>query len=88
MRQAAYKHQVTKYYNKRVKHKSFLLSDLVLRRVTLSTKELDARKLDLTWVSPYRVVKVSKSRTYWLEYMSVNALPHPWNVEHLKKYYQ
>ena len=27
--QAAYKHQVTKYYNWRVKHKSFLLRDLV-----------------------------------------------------------
>ena len=45
VRQAAYKHQVAKYYNQRVKHKSFLPSDLVLRKVTLSTKEPNTGKL-------------------------------------------
>ena len=38
VRQAAYKHQLIKYYNKRVKHRSFLPGDLVLRKVTLTTK--------------------------------------------------
>ena len=46
--QAAYKHQFTKYYNQRVKHKSFLPSDLVLRKVTLYTKDLNVRKLSTT----------------------------------------
>ena len=32
VRQAAYKHQVAKYYNKKVKHRSFLSGDLVLRK--------------------------------------------------------
>ncbi|GFS39342.1 hypothetical protein Acr_00g0062390 [Actinidia rufa] len=44
MHQAAYKHQISKYYNQKVKHKSFLLGDLVLRKVTLSTKEPNAKK--------------------------------------------
>ncbi|GFS43662.1 hypothetical protein Acr_00g0086270 [Actinidia rufa] len=70
VRQAAYKHQVAKYYNERVKHMSFLPSDLVLRKVTLPTKELNAGKLDPTWEGPYKVVKVSKPETCWLEDMS------------------
>ena len=88
VRQAAYKHQVTKYYNQRVKHRLFLPGDLDLRKVTLSTKKLNAGKLGLTWEDPYKVVKVSRSGSYWLEDMSKKALPHPWNAEHLKNYYQ
>ena len=38
VRQTVYKYQVAKYYNKRVKHRSFLPGDLVLRKVTLTTK--------------------------------------------------
>ena len=48
VRQITYKHQVDKYYNRRVKHRSFLPSDLVLRKVTPSTKELNAKKLGPT----------------------------------------
>ncbi|GFS42022.1 hypothetical protein Acr_00g0077760 [Actinidia rufa] len=88
LRQAAYKCQVAKYYNRRVKHRSFLLGDLVLQKVTLSTKEPSAEKLDPTWEGPYKVVKVSRPGTYWLEDLSKKALLHPWNAEHLKKYYQ
>ena len=88
MRQATYKHQVTKYYNKRFKLMSFWLGDLVLRNGTLSIKELNAGKLDPTWEGPYRVVRVTKPETYWLKNMKGRALPHPWNAEHLKKYYQ
>ncbi|GFS42959.1 hypothetical protein Acr_00g0082800 [Actinidia rufa] len=58
--QATYKHQVAKYYNKRVKHMLFLPGDLVLREVTLSMKELNVGKLGLTWEGLYRIVKVSK----------------------------
>ena len=88
IRQAAYKHQVAKYFNQRVKHRSFLPGDLVLRKVTLSTKEPNAGKLGPTWEGPYKVVKVTRPGTYWLEDMNGKALPHPWNAEHLKKYFQ
>ncbi|GFY90891.1 hypothetical protein Acr_07g0010870 [Actinidia rufa] len=86
--QTAYKHQVAKYYNKKVRHRSFLSGDLVLREVTLSIKELNAKKLGPTWDGPYKIEKVSRPGTYWLEDMSGMTLPHPWNAEHLKKYYQ
>ena len=83
IRQAAYKHWATKYYNQRVKHRSFLPGDLVLRKVTLSTKELNARKLGLglglgpIWEGPYKVVKVSRPGTYWLEDISGKSLLTP-----------
>ena len=64
IRQATYKHQVSKYYNQRGKHRSFLLGDLVLRKVTLSTKEPNVGKLDPNWEDPYKVVKVSRPEIY------------------------
>ena len=64
--QVAYKHQIAKYYNQRVKHRSFMPSDLVLRKVTLFTKEPNTGKLSPTWEGPYKIVKVSRSRTYRL----------------------
>ncbi|GFY96586.1 hypothetical protein Acr_11g0008920 [Actinidia rufa] len=88
LRQAAYKNRIAKYYNERVKHRSFLPGDLVLRRVTLSTRDPSAGKLGPTWEGPYKVIKVSRPGTYWLEDLNGKALLHPWNAEHLKKYYQ
>ncbi|GFZ15875.1 hypothetical protein Acr_25g0002840 [Actinidia rufa] len=52
LRQVAYKCQVAKYYNQRVMHRSFLPGDLVLRKVTLPTKEPNTRKLGPTWEAP------------------------------------
>ena len=82
VRRAASKHEVDKYYNKRVKHKSFLSGDLVLREVTLSTKEHNTGKLGQTWESTYKVVKVSRPGTYCLEDMGGKSLPRPWNAEY------
>ncbi|GFZ06995.1 hypothetical protein Acr_18g0011650 [Actinidia rufa] len=67
LRQAAYKSRIAKYYNERVKHRSFLPGDLVLRRVTLSTRDPSAGKLGPTWEGPYKVIKVSRPGTCWLE---------------------
>ena len=64
-----------------------MLGDLVIK-VTLSTNEPNARKFGPTWEDPYKVVKVSRPGTYWLEDMDGKTLSHPWNTEHLKKYYQ
>ncbi|GFY92947.1 hypothetical protein Acr_08g0013430 [Actinidia rufa] len=88
LRQAAYKGRIAKYYNERVEHRSFLPGDLVWRRVTLSTRDPSAGKLGPTWEGPYKVIKVSRPGTCWLEDLNGKALSHPWNAEHLKKYYQ
>ena len=56
--------------------------DLVLREVTLATKELNVEQLGPTWEGQYKIVKVSRLGTCWLEDMGGKTLPHPWNAEH------
>ena len=56
--------------------------------MTIATKDSTQGKLGLTWEEPYKVVKFYRRGTYNLEKLNGIALPHPWNAEHLKKYYQ
>uniref|UniRef100_A0A2N9G648 Uncharacterized protein n=1 Tax=Fagus sylvatica TaxID=28930 RepID=A0A2N9G648_FAGSY len=83
-----YQQRMARYYDRRVKHREFKIGDLVLRKVTLATKDPTQGKLGPTWEGPYRVVKFHRRGTYHLKKLDGDALPHPWNAEHLKKYYQ
>ena len=83
----AYQQRKARYHNQRMKHREFKMGDIVLRKVTLATKNPTQGKLGPTWEGPYKVVKFHKRGTYHLEKLDGTALPHPWNVEHLKKYY-
>uniref|UniRef100_A0A2N9GJY4 Uncharacterized protein n=1 Tax=Fagus sylvatica TaxID=28930 RepID=A0A2N9GJY4_FAGSY len=83
-----YQQRMARYYDRRVKHREFKVGDLVLRKVTLVTKDPTQGKLGPTWEGPYRVIKFHRRGTYHLEKLDGIALPHPWNAEHLKKYYQ
>ena len=85
---AKYKQKIAEYYNQRVKLKRFNISDLVLRKVTLATKDPAQGKLGPNWEGPYRVVHYSCQGSYHLEDAEGKRLPHPWNVEHLKRYYE
>uniref|UniRef100_A0A2N9FYM4 RNA-directed DNA polymerase n=1 Tax=Fagus sylvatica TaxID=28930 RepID=A0A2N9FYM4_FAGSY len=87
-RTRVYQQRMARYYDRRVKHREFKVGDLVLRKVTLATRDPTQGKLGPTWEGPYRVVKFHRRGTYHLEKLDGNALPHPWNAEHLKKYYQ
>ena len=55
------------YYNKRVKLRRFDIGDLVLRKVTLATKDSAQGKLCPTWEGPYMVVHYSRQGSYHLE---------------------
>ena len=55
-RMAKYKQKIAKYYNRRVKLKKFNIGDLVLRKVTLATKDPAQGKLGPNWEGPYKVV--------------------------------
>ena len=87
MKTKAYQQRMACYYDRRVKHREFKVGDLVLRKVTLATKNPTYGKLGPTWKGPYKVVKFYMRGTYHLEKLGSTALPHPWNAEHLKKYY-
>ena len=83
-----YQWKMAEYYNKRVKLRQLDIGDLVLRKVTTTTKDPTQGKLGPAWEGPYRVVHYSRRGSYHLETLDGRRLPHPWNIEHLKKYHQ
>ena len=88
LRMAAYKQRTSRYYNKRVKQRGFQVGDLVLKAVNQSSKNPAHGKLGPNWEGPYQVTRVNRPGTYWLQTLNGRELSHPWNIEHLRKYYQ
>ena len=84
------KHQqkMADYYNKRVKLRRLDIGDLVLHKVTPTTRDSAQGKLSPTWEGPYRFVHYSRQGSYHLETVDGQKLPRPWNIEHLKKFHQ
>ena len=74
---------MAKHYNSRVRHRDSQFGDLILRKVTGATRDLSQGKL-----GPYRITSWQRKDTYHLETLNGQKLHHPWNSEHLKKYYQ
>ena len=83
-----YQQKMAEYYNKRVKLRRLDIGDLVLHKVTTATKDSTQGKLGSKWERPYRVVHYSKQGSYHLDTLEGQRLSWPWNIEHLKKYYQ
>ena len=83
-----YKNLMARQYDAMVKPKHFNIGDLILKRVSLATKNSAHGKLGPNWDGPYRVINCKRQRSYYLEALDGRKLEHPWNVEHLKRYYQ
>ena len=79
---------MAKHYNSRVKHRDFNVEDLVLRKVTSATRDPSLRKLGPNWEEPYKITSWQRKDTYHLETLDEQKLHHPWNTEHLRRYYQ
>ena len=86
-RLARYQDLMTKHYNSRVKHRDFQVGDLVLRKVMGAIKDPTQGKLGPNWEGPYRITSWQRKGTYHLETLDGWKLHHPWNTEHLRKYY-
>uniref|UniRef100_A0A2N9H0M9 Uncharacterized protein n=1 Tax=Fagus sylvatica TaxID=28930 RepID=A0A2N9H0M9_FAGSY len=86
-RMKRYQEKMARHYNSKVKPRQLSIGDLVLRKVTLATRNPSEGKLGPNWEGPYKVIEVRRPGTYHLEDMSGRRLPHPWNAEHLRKYY-
>jgi hypothetical protein len=82
-----YQEKMARHYNSKVKPRQLSVGDLVLRKVTLATKNPSEGKLGPNWEGPYKVIEERRPGTYHLEDMNGRRLSHPWNAEHLKKYY-
>ena len=87
-RLARYQNFMAKDYNSRVRHRDFQVGDLVLRKVIGSTRDPTQGKLGPNWEGPYRITSWQRKCTYHLKILDEKKLHHPWNTEHLRKYYQ
>ena len=85
---AQYQDLMAKNYNSKVRHRDFQVGDIVLKRVTSTVKDTSQGKLGPNWEGPYRIASWHRKGTYQLKTLEGQKLHHPWNTEHLKKYYQ
>ncbi|XP_070006943.1 uncharacterized protein [Nicotiana sylvestris] len=67
IRMAAQKQRIERYYNRRANLRYFKVGDLILRKVTQNTQELNAGKLGPTWEGPYRVSAITGKGSYELK---------------------
>ena len=84
---AAQKQLVAMYYNFRVRPQSFLSGDLVLRKVFLNTQEPGVGAFGPNWEGPFKVIRIVRLGVYDLKDLGAKPFGHPWNAEHLEKYY-
>lgn len=87
VRITAQKQRIERYYNRRTNLRYFGIGDLVLRRVTLNTRDLNEGKLVPNWEGLYRVLGVIGKGSYKLSTMEGQQLPNNWNISLLKRYY-
>ena len=87
-RTTRYKIFMGRQYDAMVKLRRFNIGDLVLKRVSLATRNPAHGKLGPNWEGPYRIINCKRQGSYYLEALDGRKLEHPWNVEQLKKYYQ
>ena len=59
-RMEKYRQKMAEYYNRRVKLRRLEIGNLVLRKVSIATKDPNQGKLGPTWEGPYRVVHYSR----------------------------
>ena len=87
IRMAQYQNTVTKSFNKKVKAKTFMEGDWVLRRVSANTQEINVDKLGASWEGPYQIARIVGKGAYQLQTPSGEAIPRSWNASHLKIYH-
>ena len=87
IRLAEYQQKLTRRYNKNVRRKEFSARDLVLRKVVGNTRDVNARKLMLTWEGPHRITVIASEGAYYSKDLDEKPLPRPWNAHNLKKFY-
>ena len=83
-----YQRKTAKYYNQKVKPRSYMPGDLVLKKLLPARKNPAYGKLGPNWEGPYIVYRVVRPGNYELQTEEGKILQHAWNAEHLKRFYQ
>uniref|UniRef100_A0A2N9H4C4 Uncharacterized protein n=1 Tax=Fagus sylvatica TaxID=28930 RepID=A0A2N9H4C4_FAGSY len=76
-RMKRYQEKMARHYNSRVKPRQLSVGDLVLRKVTLATKNPSEGKLGPNWEGPYKVIEIRRPGTYHLEDMERTTVTSP-----------
>ena len=87
-RRARYKSLMARQYDAMVKPRRFNIGDLILKRVSLATRNPTHGKLEPNWERPYRIINCKRQGSYYLEALDGRKPEHPWNIEHLRRYYR
>ena len=84
---AYYRHKLRQCYDANVKLRPLASTDLVLRNVLSTTKNLAWRKLGPNWEGLYHITSVVDISAYFLEDLDEHVVPCLWNINNLKSYY-
>ena len=84
---AYYQHKLKQGYDPKVKLRPLEPGDLVLRKVLGTAKNPTWGNLGLNWKGPYRITSLTGIGAYFLEDLDKHIIPHPWNVNNLRRYY-
>ena len=83
-----YQRRTVKYYNQKVKPRSYKPGDLVLKKLLPARKNPAHEKLGPNWEGLYIVSRVVRPGNYELQTEEGKILPHTWNAQQLKRFYQ
>ena len=82
-----YQRKTTRYYDQKVKPRSYKPGDLVIKKLLPARKNPTHGKLGPNWEGPYIVSHVVRPGNYELQTEEGKILPYSWNAEHLKRFY-
>ena len=83
-----YQRKTARYYDQKVKSKSYKPGDLVLKKLLPTRKNPTHGKLGPNREGPYIVSRVVRLGNYELQTGEGKVLSHSWKAEHLKRFYQ
>jgi hypothetical protein len=81
---ARYQQTLRHYHDKAIRHRSFVVGDLLLRRILTGEGR---HKLSPLCERPFMVSEVTRPGSYRLTQMDSMEVGNSWNVEHLRKFY-
>src|SRR4051812_23216291 len=82
-RSAVYQQNLRNYHSRRLRPRSFVEGDLVLR-----LKQERPKKFESPWEGPYIVTKVIPGGAYRLKHVESGvAYSNPWNIAQLRRFY-
>ena len=83
-----YRRKTKKYYDRRVMLKGFNPDNLVIKKLLPTRKDPSHGKLEPNKEGPYVISRIVRPCNYKLQMEEGKTLPHSWNAEHLRRFYQ